>query len=143
MKFFWISLGIAFLIVLLIFGTIRGHSKHKKIAEKAFEDRTPLTPKEFHKTYFEEKGIPLEFVERFLHNFSDEYDIDLSRLSPKDDFQTSLAFLDEVDSLGLVEFKMRLEEEFLIEISDEEASELFTTVENLISGVWKKSSEKE
>ena len=142
-KWFWISLGIAFLITLLVFGTLRGGSKHKNLAEDAFEGRTPLEPKDFHKTHFESKGIPLEFVEKFLTNFSDEYGIDFSRLSAEDDFRNSLAFLDDVDSLGLVEFKMRLEEEFEIEISDEEAPEMFTSIDNLITSVWQKTQSTE
>lgn len=143
MKFFWITLGILFLIALLIFGTVRAHTKHEKLAKRAFEGRTPLKPEEFHKAHYENKDIPLEFIEKFLDSFSDEYGLDLAGLSPEDDFRTSLAFLDDVDSLGIVELKYRLEEEFSIEIPDEEASAVFTTVDHLITTVWKKTQETE
>ena len=140
----WIIAGFIFLFVLLVYGVVREDKRGKKLVEEAFSGRTPLSREEFHRVHFEKKGVPFEIVDAYIGQLELEFDLDLSRLSPKDDFRTTINFFFSIDSLDIVEFVMGLEQKLGIKFTDEELeNEMFTTVEESILKVWEKVQQPE
>jgi acyl carrier protein len=114
----------------------------KRKVEAAFAGREPLDDQTFYETYFKSRGVPSDVVIKVRCILEEEFDVDLSRLSAKDDFARNLSFIVEYGSLDAVEFVIRLEEEFGIKISDVEA-EHTTTVEGIVNMVWNKLRQRE
>ncbi len=114
----------------------------KKRLETAFADREPLDEQSFYETYFKSQDIPADVVAKVRRVLEEEFDVDLSRLSAEDDFARNLSFIAEYGSLDAVEVVIRLEEEFSIQITDEEA-QYTTTVAGIVNMVWDKVRQRE
>jgi acyl carrier protein len=113
----------------------------KKKMEEAFAGRQPLDERTFYERYFQSAGVPADVAIRVRRILEDELGVDLSRLTADDDFTRNLSFFWEYDSLTDVEVVMRIEEEFDIKISDEEAGKAHT-VGNLVDLVWHKLGQR-
>ena len=98
----------------------------KKRLDEVFEGRSKLTCKEFHEKYFEDIGVDLAVVEGVRAILEEQFDVDLSQLSSKDDFSKNLSFLWSWDSMADVEIIIQLEEKFNIKITDHEAEKAHT-----------------
>ena len=114
--------------------------KKKKIAA-AFADREAVDERTFYERYFQNNGVPADVAIKVRRILEDELGVDLSRLTAEDDFTRNLSFFWEYDSLTDVEVVMRIEEEFGIKISDEEAGKTHT-VKNLVDLVWYKLGQR-
>ncbi len=66
-----------------------------------------------------------EIETRLIQVLVDELGLDADKISPDADFEKDL----EVDSLGVVELLMALEDEFGVKIPDEEAENIHTVGE--------------
>jgi acyl carrier protein len=142
-----ILVGLAIGIPLIRFGRKHGWSEylfitHKQFlakCEAAFHGRTPLTPDEYYEAYFGKSGIPKEIPVRVRRIFEEHFDADFSRLKDDDDFTKELSFFWDYDSFVDVEIVLALEEEFGIEISDKEATEM-KSVRAIVETIWKKKA---
>jgi acyl carrier protein len=116
--------------------------KFNKKNEDVFGGRQELTEREFYEKYFAEKGVPFYVVQKIRQILEEELDADFSRLSADDDFSKNLSFFWEHDSLADVEILLRIEEEFDIKISIEEAADFYRTVDGIVKFVWEKVRQK-
>jgi acyl carrier protein len=108
-----------------------------KKLDAAFAGREPLDEQTFYETYFQSRGVPADVVATVRRILEEEFGLDLSRLSAEDDFARNLSFVVDYGSLDAVEFVIRLEEGFGINITDAEA-ERTTTVAGIVTMVWEK-----
>ena len=120
-------LAIALLIgVFLVFGIpiwiYESRDKRKKY-RAAFGGREPLDEQAFYESHFQTRGVPVDVVVKVKRVLEDVLNDDLSRLRAEDDFNHNLSFFFQYDSMASLEIVERLEEEFSISISNEEASE--------------------
>ena len=65
--------------------------KNKKL-EVVFKDREQLPVNIFYEKYYLDKNVPFNVVKNVRGILEDELDVDLSRLSAKDDFSKNLSF---------------------------------------------------
>lgn len=143
MEKFFICLGtIAVIMIAMTPFVILDIRKLRRKVEEVFAGRQKLNEREFFENYFEQKGIPFFVVQKIRKIFEEELGSDLSGLSAEDDFSKNLSFFWEYDSLVDVELVMRIEEEFDIKISDEEAPTIYRSVDEIVSFVWQKVREK-
>lgn len=105
-----------------------------KKLDAEFSGREPLNDQSFYEMYFRSRGVPPDVVITVRRILEEEFDLDLSRLSAKDDFARNLSFIVDHGSLDAVEVVIRLEDEFGIKITDAEAQQT-TTVEDIINMV--------
>src|SRR5687767_13508691 len=82
----------------------------KKKVEAAFAGRESLDDQAFYERYFSSRGVSADVVAKVRRVLEEEFDVDLSRLSDKDDFDRNLSFIVEYGSLDAVEVVIRLEE---------------------------------
>lgn len=117
--------------------------ERKRNLQKVFGNRDTLDEQSFYERYFRSREVPADVVVKIRRILEDEIGEDMSRLSDKDDFTGNLAFLfPEYDGLDSVEIIMRIEEEFEIKISDDEAAEM-RTVEDIVMMTWNKFRQRE
>jgi acyl carrier protein len=128
---------IAGIIILSIPLGIIGDRELKRKIEEVFGGRQSLDERDFYEKYFAAKGVPFFIVKKIREILEEVLDADLSRLSAEDDFSKNLSFFWEEDSLADVEILEKIEEEFDIKISDEEAACL-CTIDEIVDTVWRK-----
>jgi acyl carrier protein len=117
--------------------------ERKRNIRNAFAGREPLSEEAFYEKYFQSRGIPANVVAKIRRILQEETSVDMSRLSDKDDFTGNLAFLFPIDDgLDSVEIIMRIEEEFGIKISDDDAGRM-RTVEDIVIETWHKICQRE
>jgi acyl carrier protein len=109
-----------------LFGDDPVARKAKKRLDEYFDGRERLTPKDFHEHFFKKEEISEEVTIKVLDVFENQLEYDFSRISDIDDFSKELSVMWEIDSLADVEIVMALEENFGIEISEEEARSMTT-----------------
>ncbi|HEX9962133.1 MAG TPA: phosphopantetheine-binding protein [Pyrinomonadaceae bacterium] len=137
---FYVYTFLAFIggvIILSIPAMIIGDRKLKRKIEEVFGGRQSLDERDFYEKHFAAKGVPFFIVKKIREILEEVLDADLSRLSAEDDFSRNLSFFWEEDSLADVEILEKIEEEFEIKISDEEAASL-RTVDEIVDSVWRK-----
>ena len=104
-------------------------------------EREPLSDNEFYDPYFKEQGIPEEILTKVRQIFAENLGIEFtSRLKNSDDLSEELSFIWKFDSLADVEIIMALEEEFGIEIRDEEPANM-RSIQDTVVYVWSKIKE--
>ena len=136
-------IAIAGLIAAMVPVIVIGRRRWKEQVEEVFGGRQELSDRDFYERYFEAKGVPFYIVKKIREILEEVFDADLSRLAAEDDFSKNLGYFWEFDSAADLEIILLIEEEFGIEISDEEAPNLFRTVEGIVDFVWRKVKEKD
>ena len=109
----------------------------KRAVEALFRGRPSYSYDQFYEKYFMEKGVPQIAVQGVREVLEEVLDVDLSRLTNKDDFSNNLKFFWDFDSMADVEIVIELEKKFGIEIEDREAAET-STIEEIVMLVWGK-----
>ncbi len=115
-------------------------AEKKKKIEEAFEDRPQQSPTDFYAAYFKAAGVPEEVVLGVRKVLEEQLDANLSRMVDSDDFSKNLSFFWDFDSMADVEVVCALEQEFKINITDEEAGNS-QTVREIVELVWRKIKE--
>ena len=118
---------VALVVILLVFSLWYYENKSiKKKYNEAFLNREALTTELFYDKYFKEKQTPKHVVFGVKKVLEEQLDTDLSKLSAEDDFSKNLNFFFAHDSMADVEIVVGLENEFNIEINDNEADKAHT-----------------
>lgn len=139
-----IILAVIFALILILrFFYRRDQENTIRKIEEVFGRRENLNDEDFYNKYFKAKGVPFFIAQKVRKILSEEFEVDLSRLSAEDDFSKNLSFFWEWDSASDVEIITKIEEEFQINLTHEELQEQFRTVDGIINLVWKKVREKE
>lgn len=140
-----LSILAAFFVLFLVlrFYYRRDREITERKIENVFGGRENLDDEEFYNKYFKAKGVPFFITQKIRKILSEEFEVDLSRLSAEDDFSKNLSFFWEWDSAYDVEIVETIEEEFEIKLTHEELQEQFRTVDGIVDLVWKKVREKE
>lgn len=129
---------IAVLALVIIFFAIKyDERKRKRLIEKLFEGRTPLSKEEFYRTFYSETDIAENVVVKVLQILEEYLDCDFSRLHPTDSFSSNLKFFLYEDEWAGDEIVLSLEQDFSIQISGEEAENAYT-IDDIIQLVWAK-----
>ena len=132
MKFLAIA-AVGLMVFVLLAGPLARREKQKKdkfIAEQ-FGDREHLSPEGFYEAYFSSQGYSREIVIGIRGIMEKVLDADLSFLKESDDFSKNLSFFWEFDSMANAELVQKIEQQFGIRITDQEA-EATKTVRQLI-----------
>lgn len=148
MEQFFSCLGAVLVLLLAVIPfAIRDIRRLDKKIEEVFDGREKLDDGRFYEKYFIAQGVPFYVVQGIRQIYADEFAVDLSRLSPKDDFSGNLKFLWQpdkmVDSMEDFYILSQIEKQFSIEFSRGEAEKINDTFENVINLVWRKIREKE
>ena len=106
-----------------------------------FSKRESLNDQTFFEIYFKDLNVDPEIPAKVRKIFSNILGFDFSKISDSDDFSKELQIIWDIDSMANVEIITKIEEEFKIEISDEEA-EAATTLKILILLIDKKRKNK-
>ncbi len=106
--------------------------------QRQMSSRVPLSNEAFGATYF--PAIWAKAASRIRCVLGEELDIDISRALPSDRFVQDLR-IDDLDSLASVTIVTRIEKEFGITITDDEAKSLIT-IDQLVSCVAHKLDSK-
>ncbi|NNE67274.1 MAG: acyl carrier protein [Pyrinomonadaceae bacterium] len=132
---FLIKVLLILVVFVFISGTtylcVKNRRKFKRNYEIAFDGRKSRSEEDFYDEFFAAREIPKDIAIKVRRLLEDELNTDLSRLKTTDDFSKNLGFFFEHDSYVDVEIVIRLEEEFGISITDEEAAGL-RTVEDIV-----------
>ncbi|MBI1764843.1 MAG: hypothetical protein HYR56_25820 [Acidobacteria bacterium] len=136
------AIGLVLALLLLFFWRClnKDRKAKKQRVEAILADRERLSPESFYERFFKGETVPAETVAKVRAIFEEEIcaGIDLSRLAADDDFlSTDLKLLWELDSLASVEVICRIEKEFGIEISRQEAAQM-NTFNQVVEIVWRK-----
>lgn len=107
--------------------------------DKIFEGRSTLSPVDFHKKYYRDKGIPKYITLDILKLLEENLETSLTRLRPDDDFSKNLRYLFQFDSMVDVEIIESIESKFSVTISDSEALNI-KTINDLVLFVSNKVS---
>ena len=100
--------------------------------------RVPLSDEEFRANFFPASWT--EVASKVRQIIGEAIDIDMSRAHPSDQFVKDLR-IDDLDSLASVEIVMKVEEEFGITVTDDEAQSI-STIEQLVNLVASKLDPK-
>ena len=131
------AIFIGILLAVCIALAVLGERKRKRKIEHTFAGRESLNEQIFYERYFRSRDIPFFIVMKVRKILEKELDADLSRLRAEDDFTRNLSFFFDYDSWASIEIVERLEEEFGIKITDDEAEKTHT-IEDIINLVWLK-----
>ena len=101
--------------------------------------RVPLSDEDFGARFFPAGWT--EVASKVRQIIGEAIDIDMSRAHPSDQFVKDLR-IDDLDSLASVEIVMKVEEEFGITITDDEAQRIIT-IEQLVNLVGSKLESKQ
>ncbi len=124
-------------LVFIFFAIKHDERKRKRLIEKLFEGRTPLSKEEFYNIFYGETVIPKDIVTKVIEILEVNLDCDFSRLQKTDSFSSNLRFFLYEDEWAGDEIVMSLEEDFFIQISGEEAENTHT-IDDIIQLVWRK-----
>lgn len=113
------------------------HGQRSRV-ERQMSSRLPLSDEEFGATYFPASWT--KAASRIRRIVGEELDIDISRALPSDRFVQDLR-IDDLDSLAAVTIVTKIEKEFGITITDNEAVSIIT-IEQLVSCVASKLASK-
>ena len=97
-------------------------AKRRK-TEAAFADREKLNTEMCYEKYLQSEGIAPEIDYKIKDILANELGVDSSRLEASDDFSKNLKFFWDYASIAKVAMVLRLEEEFHIAITNEEAEQ--------------------
>jgi acyl carrier protein len=106
--------------------------------QRQFADRMPMSDEEFGAAYFPQRWV--KSAARVRQIVGEAIGIDMTRTRPSDRFVQDLR-IDDLDSLASVEILDKLEEEFGIKITDDEALRIIT-IEELVRCVASKLDAK-
>lgn len=124
-------------LVIIFFAIKYDERKRKKLLERLFERRAPLSKEEFYRTFYGETDISEDVVVKVLNILEEHLNCDFSRLQKTDSFSSNLRFFLYEDEWAGDEIVLGLEKNFSIQISGEEAENAHT-IDDIIQLVWRK-----
>ena len=131
-------LGIAVLTLTVVAWLFFEKRRMKREIENIFRDRPSLSDNDFYAVFFQDSGISCEIVSGVREVIAEELNVDVTRMTPNDDFSCNLRFLLDNDSMIDVALIEGLEKRFKITILDKEA-ENTKTIHDIIALVHRKT----
>jgi len=125
----------------ILYGKRQSHQKKKKL-EALFAGREPLNDADFYEAYFKVLGVTPEISSKVRKIFEETLNADFSKIKDTDDFSKEFAFFWAMDSMADVEIVIALEKEFGIKITDDEAQEM-KTFRDVVLSINRKLNERD
>lgn len=118
----FLSAGLTLVVSTFTYYLFHRSRERKKILRSLCMSEYGLREDDYFVTFFSEASVPKPVAIKVIRIMSEEVGLDFLRISPYEKFDGLLSKV--IDPFDLVEFLYRLEEEFDIAISDNEAESI-------------------